>query len=451
MQKKILNLLCFIVFFTSSTLFAKIQLPTVLSHNMVLQQKSQVKLWGKATPNSCVNVKTSWSGQNFVTQSDFNGKWQLVVSTPSAGGPYEISITDGEEVILKDILIGEVCLCLGQSNMALPLKGRPGQPVEGANEILVKAKETFPLRVFTVACKSSELPQDDVTGKWLKPSAENLQNSSAVAYFYGQLLQEVLNVPVGLIVSAYSGSKIESWLPESPSCDLYNAMVYPLKDYTLKGFLWYQGESNCVDPQSYSKYFPLFPKSLREVWGLGELPFYYVQIAPYAYQWLEETAAARVREVQLKNEKLIPNAGMVVTLDLGVETCNHPPKKKEVGHRLAYLALAKTYHHKGFGYQSPTYESIEVKDNEIIITFDYTSSYCIAPIYGKLEGFEIAASDRVFYPAEAKIDYERRKVIVSAKNVSNPIAVRYAFKNYTRASLFDDYGLPVSSFRSDDW
>ena len=405
MQKKILNLLCFIVFFTSSTLFAKIQLPTVLSHNMVLQQKSQVKLWGKATPNSCVNVKTSWSGQNFVTQSDFNGKWQLVVSTPSAGGPYEISITDGEEVILKDILIGEVWLCLGQSNMALPLKGRPGQPVEGANEILVKAKETFPLRVFTVACKSSELPQDDVTGKWLKPSAENLQNSSAVAYFYGQLLQEVLNVPVGLIVSAYSGSKIESWLPESPSCDLYNAMVYPLKDYTLKGFLWYQGE----------------------------------------------TAAARVREVQLKNEKLIPNAGMVVTLDLGVETCNHPPKKKEVGHRLAYLALAKTYHHKGFGYQSPTYESIEVKDNEIIITFDYTSSYCIAPIYGKLEGFEIAASDRVFYPAEAKIDYERRKVIVSAKNVSNPIAVRYAFKNYTRASLFDDYGLPVSSFRSDDW
>ena len=259
MQKKILNLLCFIVFFTSSTLFAKIQLPTVLSHNMVLQQKSQVKLWGKATPNSCVNVKTSWSGQNFVTQSDFNGKWQLVVSTPSAGGPYEISITDGEEVILKDILIGEVWLCLGQSNMALPLKGRPGQPVEGANEILVKAKETFPLRVFTVACKSSELPQDDVTGKWLKPSAENLQNSSAVAYFYGQLLQEVLNVPVGLIVSAYSGSKIESWLPESPSCDLYNAMVYPLKDYTLKGFLWYQGESNCVDPQSYSKYFPLFP------------------------------------------------------------------------------------------------------------------------------------------------------------------------------------------------
>lgn len=451
MPKKILNLLFFIMILAPLTVSAKIQLPAVLSHSMVLQQQSQVKLWGKATSNSCVKVKTSWDDQNFVTQSDANGKWQLTITTPSAGGPYEISITDGEEVILKDILIGEVWLCSGQSNMALPLSGRAGQPVEDANEILVKAKETLPLRVFTVACKTSKTPQDDVRGQWLKPSAENLQNTSAVAYFYGQLLQEVLNVPVGLIVSAYSGSKIESWLPESSSCDLYNAMIHPLKDYILKGFLWYQGESNCVDPQSYSKLFPQLPKSLREVWGTDELPFYYVQIAPYAYHWLEETAAARVREVQLNNEKLIPNVGMAVTLDLGVETCNHPPKKKEVGHRLAYWALAKTYHRKGFGYQSPTYKSIEVKDDEIIISFDYTSSHCIAPIYGKLEGFEIASMDKVFYPAEARIDHDCRKVIVSAKNVPAPIAVRYAFKNYTEASLYDDYGLPVSSFRSDDW
>lgn len=148
---------------------------------------------------------------------------------------------------------------------------------------------------------------------------------------------------------------------------------------------------------------------------------------------------------------LIPNAGMAVILDLGVETCNHPPKKKEVGHRLAYLALAQTYHRKGFGYRPSTYKSIEVKNNEIIISFHYTSSHCIAPIYGKLEGFEIAASDKVFYPAEAKIDHKCRKIIVSAKNVPNPVAVRYAFKNYTKASLFDDYGLPVSSFRSDNW
>lgn len=450
MKIKVLNLLLFILLATA-TLSAKILLPAVLSHNMVLQQKSRVKLWGKAIPNSCVNVKTSWNNQMSVTQSDMNGDWQLTVLTPSAGGPYEIGITDGEETILKDILIGEVWLCSGQSNMALPLSGRAGQPVEGANEILVRAKESLPLRVFTVVSSSSETPQDNVKGKWLKPTSENLQNTSAVAYFYGQLLQETLDIPIGLIVSAYSGSQIESWLPGHPSCYLYNAMIHPLKNYTLKGFLWFQGESNCVDPQLYSKLFPQLPKGFRDVWGLGELPFYYVQIAPYAYHWLEETAAARVREVQLKNEMLIPNAGMAVILDLGIETCNHPPKKKEVGHRLAYLALAKTYHRKGFGYRPPVYKSIEVKNNEIIISFHYTSSHCVAPIYGKLEGFEIAASDKVFYPVEAKIDHQCRKVIVSAKNVPNPIAVRYAFKNYTKASLFDDYGLPVSSFRSDNW
>ena len=198
MKIKVLNLLLFILLATA-TLSAKILLPAVLSHNMVLQQKSRVKLWGKAIPNSCVNVRTSWNNQMSVAQSDMNGDWQLTVLTPSAGGPYEIGITDGEETILKDILIGEVWLCSGQSNMALPLSGRAGQPVEGANEILVRAKESLPLRVFTVVSSSSETPQDNVKGKWLKPTSENLQNTSAVAYFYGNYYKKHWMSPLVLL------------------------------------------------------------------------------------------------------------------------------------------------------------------------------------------------------------------------------------------------------------
>lgn len=450
MQKQVLSVLFFFLLSTS-TLSAKIQLPAVLSHHMVLQQQSQVKLWGRATPNFQVSAKASWNSDIPTTHADASGEWVLTISTPVAGGPYEISITDGEEVILKDILIGEVWLCSGQSNMVMPLKGREGQPVESANEVLVRAKGALPLRIFTAATNMNNTPQENIAGEWLKPSSENLQRSSAVAYFYGQLLQEVLDVPIGLIVSAASGSKIESWLPNHPTCELYNAMIHPLRNYTVKGFVWFQGESNCVDPEAYSRIFPELPHRFRKVWGLGELPFYYVQIAPYTYYGLESTAAARIREIQLQNERLIPNAGMVVTLDLGEETCNHPPRKKEVGHRLAYYVLAKTYGRKGFGYQPPVYKSIEIKNHEIVISFEYTSSHCIAPIYGELESFEVAAADRIFYPAKAKIDYKNRQVIVSAENVPNPIAVRYAFRNYAKASLFDDYGLPVSSFRSDDW
>ncbi len=450
MRKRFISTtLCFLL--CIPVVLAKIELPAILSHQMVLQQQSLVKLWGKADPDSRVTVKTSWNNKTTVTQADADGKWLVTVSTPAAGGPYTISIADKEEIVLNDILIGEVWLCSGQSNMVLPLKGREGQPVAGANDVLVRAKGTLPLRVFTVANQMSDTPQDNTTGTWVKPSSENLEKVSAVAYFYGQLLQEVLDVPIGLIVSASSGSKIELWLPNQIPCRLYNAMIHPLRNYTLKGFLWYQGESNCVNPESYSHLFPQLPQEFRRVWDLGELPFYYVQIAPYMYSGLESTAAARVREVQLQNERLIPNAGMAVTLDLGEETCNHPAGKKEVGHRLAYWALAKTYGRKGFGYQSPAYKSIEVKDHEIIVSFHYSSSRCIGPVYGDLEGFEIAASDSVFYPAKARIDIKSRQVIVSAENVPNPIAVRYAFKNYTKASLFDDYGLPVSSFRSDNW
>ena len=450
MQKRILSTLFFCIL-SALILSAKIQLPAALSNHMVLQQQSQVKLWGKATPGSQVSVRPSWNNKASATHADANGNWALTIPTPAAGGPYEISITDGEELLLKDILIGEVWLCSGQSNMAMPLKGRNGEPVEGANEVLVRAKETLPLRVFTTAVRMSDSPQEDVTGQWLKPSAGNLQHISAVAYFYGQLLQEVLDVPIGLIISAASGTRIESWLPGYPSCELYNAMIHPVRNYTLKGFIWFQGESNCVDPEGYAQLFPELPNRLRKVWGLGELPFYYAQIAPYTYYGLESTAAARVREIQLQNERTTPHAGMAVTLDLGEETSNHPPRKKEVGHRLAYWALAKTYGRKGFGYQSPAYKAIEVKNNEIIISFHYSSSRCIAPTYGELDSFEIAAADRVFHPAKAKIDHKNQQVIVSAENVPNPVAVRYAFKNYAKASLFDDYGLPVSSFRSDDW
>lgn len=441
---------------------AKIQLPAVLSNQMVLQQQTDIKLWGKATSNTWVTIKTSWNNRTFTVQAGKEGNWLVYVPTPLAGGPYEISISDGEEIVLKDILIGEVWFCSGQSNMSMPLQGWNGQPIEGANEVLVKANENIPVRFFTATAKTSPTLQEDTYGEWLKPSSENLQSVSALAYFYGQLLQETLDVPVGLVVSAFGGSKIESWLSykavddipgalahHSPS-QLYNAMIHPFKNYTIKGFLWYQGENNWVDPELYARLFPELPKDFRRAWNAGELPFYYVQIAPGPYDGVEKTTSARIREVQMLNEKTIPNAGMVVTLDLG-GLYGHPSKKKEVGHRLAYMALAKTYGRKGFGYQAPAYKSIEINKQEIIISFEYTSSRCVVPAFVNLENFEVAGADRIFYPATARINERTRCVVVTAEEVTHPIAVRYAYKNFTKASLFDEYDLPVSSFRSDNW
>lgn len=210
-MKNYLNLFL-LFYFLPFTLSAKIQLPHILSDNMVLQQKTNVKLWGYSKPDAMVVVKASWSKTDCKTRSDKNGKWLLLIPTPEAGGQYEISISDGEELKLNNVLLGEVWFCSGQSNMEMPMKGFPGQPVEGANDVILKSKKSLPIRMFTSANEFSQTPREDINGSWLENTPESVAECSAAAYYFAKCMQDVLEVPVGLVISAWGGTYIESWM-----------------------------------------------------------------------------------------------------------------------------------------------------------------------------------------------------------------------------------------------
>jgi sialate O-acetylesterase len=238
--------------------------------------------------------------------------------------------------------------------------------------------------------------------------------------------------------------------PPSTPCVLYNAKIAPLTNFVIKGFLWYQGESNRNAPDLYAKLMPAFVKGLRDKWNIGEFPFYFVQIAPYNYEGADKTSGARLVEVQAQNMKDIPNSGMVTTLDVGDPVCIHPSNKEAVGRRLAYWALGQTYGIKGFEYAPPIYRSMEKVDSKIYINFD-NAPRGISPMWKDLKNFEIAGADKVFYPAKAEIETKTARLAVSSDSVPNPVAVRYAYKNYAEASIFGVNGIPVAPFRTDDW
>lgn len=459
---------------------AKIILPAILGNNMVLQQQTNVKLWGQADKKATVKIVTSWDKKVYKAMSDENGNWQTQVSTPVAGGPYSISIADDEKLILNNILIGEVWFCSGQSNMEMPMKGFDRQPLKGTNTIIAKANPKTPIRMFTTDSKDgawvrqfSKQPQTDCKGEWLDNSPANVSNISAVGYFFANYVQEVLKIPVGIIVSTWGGSRVEPWMSREAiapfkeidlsklddntpledsdiPCVLYNAKIAPLTQFTIKGFLWYQGESNRDNVNLYAKLMPAFVKDLRSKWNIGEFPFYFVEIAPFAYDGVDGLSAPRMREVQLQNMKDIPRSGMVTTLDIGSPNFIHPMDKETVGTRLAWWALADTYGRTGFGYKAPIYKSLEISGNKIYINVD-NAEQGLCPMWTELKGFEIAGKDKVFYPAKAEIETNTCRLAVSSEKVSEPVAVRYAYKNYAEASVFNIYGLPLVSFRTDNW
>jgi sialate O-acetylesterase len=470
------NFLLLFLLLSFSSLHAKVVLPTILGDNMVLQQQTDAKLWGEATVHAKVTVKTSWNKAIYTTIADSKGKWLLSVKTPNAGGPYEVSFSDGETITLKNILIGEVWFCSGQSNMEMPVRGFNRQPVAGSNDILAKAKATTPIRIYTTDTvrQFSKQPQTDCKGRWMENASENVAQASAAAYFFAQYIQEVLEVPVGIIVSSWGGSTVETWMsresiapfteidlslldnneevknPAATPCVLYNAKIAPITPFVIKGFLWYQGESNRGNVDVYARLMPAFVSDLRARWNCGEFPFYFVEIAPFNYDGADLTSAARMREVQLQNMRDIPNSGMVTTLDIGNPVFIHPTDKATVGKRLAYWALAKTYGKTGFGYVSPTYQSMEVAENKIYINFN-DAERGLCPMWTALKSFEIAGADKKFYPANAEIETKTTRLAVSCEQVPHPVAVRYAYKNYTEASVFNIYGIPVAPFRTDNW
>lgn len=450
---------------------AKVKLPAVLGDNMVLQQQSKVRLWGDAEPDRKVTVRTSWNGKKYTTQSDAQGKWLLSVETTMAGGPFEVTISDGEKVTLKNVMLGELWFCSGQSNMEMPVKGFGGQPIEGSNDVIASARPDRPIRMITIDRVASKVPLDSCKGVWQVNEPEAVANTSATAYFFADYLNKVLDVPVGIVISSWGGTRVEPWMsrkaleafPEislnhldsdeeinvyRSGSVLQNAMVYPLRNLNIKGMIWYQGEANQGEPELYRRLMPAFVQDMRNLFGCGDFPFYYVQIAPYVYGGLKQTSSAELREAQLMNLKDIPGSGMAVTMDIGGSAyCIHPPQKREVGTRLAWWALAKTYGKKGFAYCGPVYEKSEAKEGKLFIDFSHADGGLFISDRQNT-GFEISGDHQKFYPAQVRIVGNNR-LEVSSPEVSNPVAARYCFYNYAVGTLFNSYGLPASSFRTD--
>lgn len=475
---KIYKFLLLIVLFACAAIIAnaQVKLPSIFTDNMVLQQQAQAPVWGWAKPRATISVATSWNGKTYESKADASGKWRTAVATPAAGGPYELTISDGTPVKLSNVLIGEVWLCTGQSNMEMPVKGFKGTPVIGSNDAILKSKNKN-IRLYTVPRSSWTVPQENSKPSvWKVAEPESVAGFSATGYFFGRLLNEMLDVPVGLINVSYGGSTIEAWMDPSvlksfkeikipakndsikvvnrTPTTLFNGMLYPVIGYGIKGCIWYQGESNYDRPDQYEQLLPAMVKEWRGLWGQGEFPFYYMQIAPYNYAQLPpynyggKYNSAYLRDAQRKSEAKIANSAMAVILDLGEEASIHPGHKEEPGERLALLALAKTYGLKGFGYQSPAYESMTV--NGSIAALKFVNAPNGLTSFGKeLVNFEIAGSNKQFYPAKAVINGS--SVSVSSPMVKEPVAVRYAFKDFVVGDLFSNEGLPVSSFRTDEW
>ena len=308
---------------------------------------------------------------------------------------------------------------------------------------------------------------------WQPASPESVAGFSAVAYFFGQQLQEILDVPVGLIHTSWGGSSVQAWISHDVMSSfqevnlddvdiskrtvhiptaLFNSMINPLIPYTIKGVLWYQGESNRGDPEDYKRLFPAMVKDWRTRWGIGDFPFYYVQIAPFLYgnnnAFQKADNSAFIREAQLECLDLISNSGIAITIDIGDKYSIHPPRKKEVADRLLFNALNRTYGYKTVDYAAPVFDSKELKDGGVLLKFKNAEMGLYS--YNELEGFEISGDDKVFYPATAKI-VNGKDVFVISDQVSNPVAVRYAWRNWVIGSLYDTNLLPASSFRTDEW
>lgn len=454
----------------------QLKLSALFSDNMVLQQQTEVPIWGWAGTGKEVRVTTTWNSKTYKTTSDDKGKWRVLVQTIEFGGPFTIEISEGnQKQTIQNVLLGDVWLCSGQSNMEMPLKGFPGQPVIGANEAIVRSTNEH-IRFIQIPRAASLESKENFEGQWYMAAPKSVANFSATAYFFAEMLQDVLKIPIGLIEVDYGGSNVEAWMssemlkefesvtipttlknstPENRTATLlFNGMLSPVIGYGIKGCIWYQGESNYENPKDYKALFSKMVDEWRQLWGQGDFPFYFAQIAPFDYSRFhpDETNelynSAYLREAQLAASKEIPNSGIAILMDVGEFGGIHPMHKKPGGQRLAYQALAKTYGYSGFEYESPTYKAMEIKDNSVIVSFDNVESG-LTSYHKDVNGFEIAGKDKKFYPATAVL--RSKSVIVSAPEVQNPVAVRYLFKDYAQAELFSAGGLPVSSFRSDDW
>jgi sialate O-acetylesterase len=448
----------------SFELSAQLRLPVVFDDHMVIQQQTSAPIWGWAHPSQHVTINVSWDTATVRTKASNGTFWKASINTPAAGGPHTITIKAGDDVItLDDVLAGEVWLASGQSNMEWSM-----QAAADGRTVIDQVNDPK-IRLLNIPKASASTLQERGEGDWSVCDKESVRSFSAVAYFFGKRLSEELGVPVGLINASWGGSPAEVWMPAevveaneslrvsaaklnstqpwSPVKPgvVFNSMINPLIPFRIAGAIWYQGESNTVAPSTYKDLMEKLIAEWRKQFQ-SDLPFYYVQIAPYSGYSGESGTLIREQQGKMLD---IPKTGMVVISDLvdDVEDI-HPQFKKPVGERLANVALAGTYNKQGIVYQSPLYKSMKVEKNKIRIFFHHGDAALQANDRDLTE-FMIAGEDKKFYRAKAKI--EKGTVVVSAKEVKTPVAVRFAWGNASIPNLFSKEGLPVPSFRTDSW
>ena len=492
-------ILCSFHFITLVSMGA-VKLPSLISNNMVLQQNSEVALWGWADPGEKVVINTSWNNKITKVSANNSGKWITYVKTSSAGGPYTIIFQASNEIKVENVLLGEVWLASGQSNMEFFVGKMKSSSYTGVINYQEEIKSAnYPLiRQIDVPNKNAAEPKEDFTGSWNVCSPQTVDTFSAVAYYFALQLYKNTGYPVGIINSTWGGTAAESWTKREvleadkdlrvtvsrydsmvknypaalekynaalqnwkldslskpkpsaiakPNNDkapfrLYNGMIAPLIPYTLKGIIWYQGESNADRAYQYRTLFPAMIRSWRSDFKNEKLPFYFVQISPHRSQ------NAEIRDAQLFTYRSVPNTGMVVTTDNGDSLNIHPRDKKLVGDRLSLWALHNEYGKKDVIFSGPLFRSMKSKGNKIILHFDYAESGLVAQ-NGELKEFIIAGDDQKFVPATAVIEGD--EVIVWSNEIKKPVAVRFAWKNVPHPNLYNKAGLPASPFRTDNW
>lgn len=471
MKKFSLVLLLAILF--SFGINAKVTLPAHFGDGMVLQQKSSVPMHGTATAGAKVTINASWAKKAVVTTADANGTWSATLSTPAYGGPFTITVSDGKPLTLSNVLVGEVWICAGQSNMEMPMKGFRGQPTHGTADMILSASPRLKIRLLQQKndWATTEKPEIEPV-KWTTATTDAVAEFSAVGYVFGKTIYDALDVPVGLIQCDWSMSTIETWMPRTtfeakfpeislPAVDgkdfgwiqgtptlAWNAMVAPWKGFPVAGVIWFQGEANTANAERYSRLFPAMVADWRAHFGNNDaMPFFYAQLAPWNDGDCRGTRWADFRQMQNELLKSVPGTGMVTIGDLGDSIFIHFPKKIEVGKRFAYLALEKAYGRKGIKSQAPIAKSCTPDSpTSVIIEFE-GGEEGLTPENAVLSGFELVDAFGDVHEAKAQILNSDKKVRVWTDWLQYPVEVRYGYHNYYESSLFNNAGLPAAPFR----
>ena len=483
-MKKILTILTFSALAISSQ--AKVRLPHIICDNMVLQQQTDVRLWGWSQPGKSVKITTSWSNEAVSAKADKNGKWLVKVRTPKASyTPLNITFDDGEPLTISNVVAGEVWVCAGQSNMEMPVKGFGMCPVKDYNHWVIESANHAGVRSVKIPSVMRTDPQEDAQCEWRVCSPKTVGDFSATGYFFARLMHSALDIPIGIIEANKGGTRVESWLTKEnlqkytsdPTdsaaiaqkwpTDYHRSLLWgngtfnPILNYTVKGILYYQGCSNVGDPgDQYSERMKLLVEQWRSQFGLGEIPFYFVQIAPWAYDDgdVNGISGALLREQQWKAAQIIPNSSLVCINDLVYPyeySQIHPAQKQPVGERLAYTALHRDYGFENVLYKSASFKDMKIKNNTVFIHLQ--DNYAADAPFEQMEGFEVAGEDKVFHPAQARHfwqpggGYWDEAIMIVCPEVKKPVAVRYCFKNFQIGNVKNGANLPLFPFRTDNW